>query len=235
MNCTAELSGKMKLLLLLRMQFSDRGGLADPNRPTASFILVLPGAGKTEWQSPCCLPIRHRRSAGADWYVGIHGETLCFSPDLRRLDMWVTTKVVNLLKAIRRRPYAVILTKSKKAHPDVFNIMLQILDDGRVTDAQGHTVDFKNSIIIMTINIGSAHILDLAGDDHYEEMRSCIMEAMKCSFRPEFLNRIRDYHLPCLVKTRAAYIVQLQVKRLNSDWQTENIAKLSCSFDFWQK
>jgi ATP-dependent Clp protease ATP-binding subunit ClpB len=94
--------------------------------------------------------------------------------------------------------------------------MLQILDDGRVTDAQGHTVDFKNSIIIMTSNIGSSYILDLAGDDsQYEEMRSRVMEAMRNSFRPEFLNRIDEiiiFH--ALQKHELRHIVQLQIQRL---------------------
>ncbi|MFN9857420.1 MAG: AAA family ATPase, partial [Pseudanabaena sp.] len=97
-----------------------------------------------------------------------------------------------LTEAVRRRPYAVILfDEIEKAHPDVFNIMLQILDDGRVTDSQGRTVDFKNSIIIMTSNVGSQYILDIAGDDsRHEEMRARVMESMQASFRPEFLNRI---------------------------------------------
>jgi ATP-dependent Clp protease ATP-binding subunit ClpB len=122
-----------------------------------------------------------------------------------------------LTESIRRRPYAVVLfDEIEKAHPDVFNIMLQILDDGRVTDAQGHTVDFKNTIIIMTSNIGSSYILDVAGDDsRYDEMRSRVMEAMRNSFRPEFLNRIDEiiiFH--ALHKHELRHIVKLQVQRL---------------------
>jgi ATP-dependent Clp protease ATP-binding subunit ClpB len=122
-----------------------------------------------------------------------------------------------LTEAIRRRPYAVILfDEIEKAHPDVFNIMLQILDDGRVTDSQGRTVDFKNAVIIMTSNIGSQYILDLAGDDSkYEEMRSRVMEAMQSSFRPEFLNRIDEliiFH--SLRREELRRIVKLQVQRL---------------------
>jgi ATP-dependent Clp protease ATP-binding subunit ClpB len=122
-----------------------------------------------------------------------------------------------LTESIRRRPYAVILfDEIEKAHPDVFNVMLQILDDGRVTDAQGHTVDFKNTVIIMTSNIGSQYILDIAADDsQYEEMRSRVMDAMRSSFRPEFLNRIDEiiiFH--SLQKHQLRHIVQLQVKRL---------------------
>jgi ATP-dependent Clp protease ATP-binding subunit ClpB len=122
-----------------------------------------------------------------------------------------------LTETIRRRPYAVILfDEIEKAHPDVFNIFLQILDDGRVTDAQGHTVDFKNTVIIMTSNIGSQYILDLAGDDNkYDEMRHRVMEAMRTSFRPEFLNRVDEqiiFHT--LQKKELRNIVQLQVERL---------------------
>jgi ATP-dependent Clp protease ATP-binding subunit ClpB len=122
-----------------------------------------------------------------------------------------------LTEAIRRRPYAVILfDEIEKAHPDVFNIMLQILDDGRVTDSQGRTVDFKNTVIIMTSNIGSQYILDIAGDDQrYDEMRNRVMEAMRSNFRPEFLNRIDEviiFH--GLQKAELRQIVQLQVNRL---------------------
>ena len=122
-----------------------------------------------------------------------------------------------LTEAVRRRPYAVILfDEIEKAHPDVFNIMLQILDDGRVTDSQGRTVDFKNSIIIMTSNVGSQYILDIAGDDSkYEEMRDRVMESMRSSFRPEFLNRIDEiviFH--ALRREELRRIVKIQVQRL---------------------
>ena len=138
-----------------------------------------------------------------------------------------------LTEAIRRRPYAVILfDEIEKAHPDVFNIFLQILDDGRVTDAQGRTVDFKNSIIIMTSNIGSQYILDVAGDDtRYDEMRNRVMEAMRNSFRPEFLNRLDEliiFH--SLQKSELRHIVQLQVDRLKQRLTDRKISlKLSSS------
>ncbi len=110
----------------------------------------------------------------------------------------------------------ILFDEIEKAHPDVFNILLQILDDGRVTDAQGHTVDFKNTIIIMTSNIGSQFILDVAGDEsRYDEMRHRVMEAMRNSFRPEFLNRIDEiiiFH--GLQKEELREIVQLQIERL---------------------
>ncbi|MEO1006913.1 MAG: AAA family ATPase, partial [Cyanobacteria bacterium J06638_38] len=122
-----------------------------------------------------------------------------------------------LTEAIRRRPYAVILfDEIEKAHPDVFNIMLQILDDGRLTDSQGRTVDFRNSVVIMTSNIGSQHILDLAGDDDkYDLMRDRVMEAMRGNFRPEFLNRVDEliiFH--SLRQEQLREIVKLQIQRL---------------------
>ena len=142
-----------------------------------------------------------------------------------------------LTEAIRRRPYSVILfDEIEKAHPDVFNVMLQILDDGRVTDSQGRTVDFKNSIIIMTSNIGSQYILDVAGDNsRYEEMRSRVLEAMRNNFRPEFLNRIDEiiiFHP--LDRSELREIVKLQVQRLEQRLSDRKMAlKLSdAALDF---
>jgi len=122
-----------------------------------------------------------------------------------------------LTEAVRRRPYAVILfDEVEKAHPDVFNVMLQILDDGRVTDGQGRTVDFTNAVLILTSNIGSQSILDLGGDDgQHVEMERRVNEALRGHFRPEFLNRLDDqiiFH--SLRKDELRRIVSLQVERL---------------------
>jgi ATP-dependent Clp protease ATP-binding subunit ClpB len=131
-----------------------------------------------------------------------------------------------LTEAIRRRPYSVVLfDEIEKAHPDVFNVMLQILDDGRLTDAQGRTVDFTNTIIIMTSNIGSQYILDLAGDDSkYDEMKARVMEAMRTNFRPEFLNRIDEiiiFH--SLAKAQLRQIVKLQIQRLETRLEEQKL------------
>jgi ATP-dependent Clp protease ATP-binding subunit ClpB len=119
-----------------------------------------------------------------------------------------------LTEAVRRRPYAVILfDEIEKAHPDVFNILLQILDDGRLTDGKGRTVDFKNTVIIMTSNIGSHAISETSGD--LESAMPQLMEALRSTFRPEFLNRIDDvivFHR--LTKDLIKGIVQLQLKQL---------------------
>ena len=122
-----------------------------------------------------------------------------------------------LTEAVRRRPYAVILfDEVEKAHPDVFNVMLQILDDGRVTDGQGRTVDFTNTVLILTSNIGSQSILELAGDPEQNgAMESRVNEALRAHFRPEFLNRLDDqiiFH--SLRREELRQIVTLQVERL---------------------
>ena len=122
-----------------------------------------------------------------------------------------------LTEAVRRRPYAVILfDEVEKAHPDVFNVMLQILDDGRVTDGQGRTVDFTNTVLILTSNIGSQSILDLGGDDsQYGEMERRVHDALHAHFRPEFLNRLDEtiiFH--SLRREELRQIVALQVNRL---------------------
>ncbi|AFZ29927.1 ATP-dependent chaperone ClpB [Gloeocapsa sp. PCC 7428] len=196
-----------------------RAGLADPNRPTASFIFLGPtGVGKTELAKALAAYLFDTEEAMVRIDMSEYMEKHAVSRLIGAPPGYVGyDEGGQLTEAIRRRPYAVVLfDEIEKAHPDVFNVMLQILDDGRVTDAQGHTVDFKNTIIIMTSNIGSQYILDIAGDDsRYEEMRSRVMDAMRNSFRPEFLNRIDEiiiFH--ALQKQELRHIVQLQVQRL---------------------
>ncbi len=196
-----------------------RAGLADPNRPTASFIFLGPtGVGKTELAKALAAYLFDTEDALVRIDMSEYMEKHAVSRLIGAPPGYIGyDEGGQLTEAIRRRPFAVILfDEIEKAHADVFNIMLQILDDGRVTDAQGHTVDFKNSIIIMTSNIGSQYILDVAGDDsRYDEMRSRVMEAMRTSFRPEFLNRIDEviiFH--ALQKHELRHIVQLQVQRL---------------------
>jgi ATP-dependent Clp protease ATP-binding subunit ClpB len=118
---------------------------------------------------------------------------------------------------VRRHPYSVVLLDEvEKAHPDVFNILLQVLDDGRITDSQGHRVDFRNTVVIMTSNLGSDHILELAGDDdRYDEMRTQVLKALQKQFRPEFLNRVDDLILfHSLRKSELRKIVALQIRRV---------------------
>ncbi|MBP5973431.1 ATP-dependent chaperone ClpB [Brasilonema sp. CT11] len=196
-----------------------RAGLADPNRPIASFVFLGPtGVGKTELAKALASYMFDTEEALVRIDMSEYMEKHAVSRLIGAPPGYVGyDEGGQLTEAIRRRPYAVILfDEIEKAHPDVFNIFLQILDDGRVTDAQGHTVDFKNTVIIMTSNIGSQYILDVSGDDsRYDEMRHRVMEAMRNSFRPEFLNRIDEiiiFH--SLHKQELRRIVQLQVVRL---------------------
>jgi ATP-dependent Clp protease ATP-binding subunit ClpB len=196
-----------------------RAGLSDPNRPTASFIFLGPtGVGKTELAKALASYLFDTEDALVRIDMSEYMEKHAVSRLIGAPPGYVGYEEGGqLTESIRRRPFAVILfDEIEKAHPDVFNVMLQILDDGRVTDAQGHTVDFKNTVIIMTSNVGSQYILDLATDDsQYDEMRSRVMDAMRSSFRPEFLNRIDEiiiFH--SLQKHQLRHIVQLQVKRL---------------------
>lgn len=198
-----------------------RAGLADPNRPTASFIFLGPsGVGKTELAKALAAYLFDTEEAIVRIDMSEYMEKHAVSRLIGAPPGYVGyDEGGQLTEAIRRRPYAVILfDEIEKAHPDVFNVMLQILDDGRVTDAQGHTVDFKNTVIIMTSNIGSQYILDVAGDDdRYEEMKTRVLEALRSNFRPEFLNRIDEmiiFH--ALRKDQLRAIVQLQIQLLET-------------------
>jgi ATP-dependent Clp protease ATP-binding subunit ClpB len=216
-----------------------RAGLADPNRPIASFIFLGPtGVGKTELAKALAGYMFDSEDALVRIDMSEYMEKHAVSRLIGAPPGYVGYEEGGqLTEAIRRRPYSVILfDEIEKAHPDVFNIFLQILDDGRVTDAQGHKVDFKNAIIIMTSNIGSQYILDVAGDNaHYDEMRRRVMEAMRNSFRPEFLNRIDEiiiFH--GLDKKELRQIVLLQVQRLRQRLADRKISlKLSdAALDF---
>ena len=206
-----------------------RAGLADPNRPTASFIFLGPtGVGKTELAKALAANLFDTEEA----LVRIDMSEYMEKHNVARL-MGAPPGYVGyeeggqLTEAIRRRPYSVILfDEIEKAHNDVFNVMLQILDDGRLTDSQGRVVDFKNTIIIMTSNIGSEYILDVAGDEsRYGEMRTRVMDRMRSSFRPEFLNRIDEiiiFH--SLQRHQLQQIVKLQMEGLNSRLQEQKLA-----------
>jgi ATP-dependent Clp protease ATP-binding subunit ClpB len=196
-----------------------RAGLSDPNRPIASFIFLGPtGVGKTELAKTLANYLFNADDALIRIDMSEYMEKHAVSRLIGAPPGYVGYEEGGqLTETIRRRPYAVILfDEIEKAHPDVFNVLLQVLDDGRVTDSQGRTVDFKNTVIIMTSNIGSQYILDLAGDESkYDEMKARVLEALGHNFRPEFLNRIDDtiiFH--GLQQKELRNIVKIQVARL---------------------
>jgi len=172
-----------------------RAGLSDPNRPNGSFLFLGPtGVGKTELSKALADFLFDTEEA----MVRIDMSEFMEKHSVARL-VGAPPGYVGyeeggyLTEAVRRRPYSVILLDEvEKAHPDVFNILLQVLDDGRLTDGQGRTVDFRNTVIIMTSNLGSSIIQELAGEDNYSEMKQAVMEVVGSHFRPEFINRIDE-------------------------------------------
>ena len=196
-----------------------RAGLSDPNRPIASFLFLGPtGVGKTELSKALASQLFDSEDAMVRIDMSEYMEKHTVSRLIGAPPGYVGYEEGGqLTEAIRRRPYAVILfDEVEKAHPDVFNVMLQILDDGRVTDGQGRTVDFTNTVLILTSNIGSQSILDLAGDpSRHSEMEARVNEALRGHFRPEFLNRLDEsiiFH--SLKQEELRQIVELQVQRL---------------------
>ncbi len=170
-----------------------RAGIQDPNRPIGSFIFMGPtGVGKTELARALAGFLFDDEQAMIRIDMSEYQERHTVSRLIGAPPGYVGYEEGGqLTEAVRRRPYSVILfDEIEKAHPEVFNVLLQLLDDGRLTDGQGRTVDFKNTIIIMTSNIGSQYIQDLQNDE--EEMRRRVTEAMRQHFRPEFLNRVDD-------------------------------------------
>ncbi|WP_026376946.1 ATP-dependent chaperone ClpB [Aestuariibacter salexigens] len=172
-----------------------RAGLADPNRPIGSFLFLGPtGVGKTE----LCKALAGFMFDTEDAMVRIDMSEFMEKHSVARL-VGAPPGYVGyeeggyLTEAVRRKPYSVILLDEvEKAHPDVFNILLQVLDDGRLTDGQGRTVDFKNTVVIMTSNLGSDIIQDKHEESQYQEMKSMVMSVVGQHFRPEFINRVDD-------------------------------------------
>jgi len=171
-----------------------RAGLQDPNKPLGSFLFLGPtGVGKTELAKALAEFLFDDEQAIVRIDMSEFMEKHSVSRLIGAPPGYVGYEEGGYLtEAVRRRPYSIILMDEvEKAHPEVFNVLLQILDDGRLTDGQGRTVDFKNTVIIMTSNLGSQWITDLGGKD-YEEMKKRVMEAVKAHFKPEFLNRIDE-------------------------------------------
>jgi ATP-dependent Clp protease ATP-binding subunit ClpB len=203
-----------------------RSGLQDPNRPIGSFIFMGPtGVGKTELAKALAAFIFDSEQA----MVRIDMSEFMEKHSVARL-IGAPPGYVGyeeggyLTEAVRRRPYSVVLfDEIEKAHPEVFNVLLQILDDGRMTDGQGRTVDFKNTIVIMTSNIGSQWIQETAAISR-EEMEKRVTEALRAHFKPEFLNRIDETIIfQNLTPEQIAEIVAIQIKKLSSRLAGRNI------------
>ena len=204
-----------------------RAGLSDPRRPNGSFLFLGPtGVGKTE----LCKALADFLFDTEESMIRIDMSEFMEKHSVARL-IGAPPGYVGyeeggyLTEAVRRRPYAVILLDEvEKAHPDVFNVLLQVLDDGRLTDGQGRTVDFRNTVIIMTSNLGSQVIQEFSGEKNYSRMRSAVMEIVQQSFRPEFINRIDDivvFHP--LGTEQIRKIVDIQLLYLRKRLQERNL------------
>jgi len=195
-----------------------RAGLSDPNRPSGSFMFLGPtGVGKTE----LCKALAEFLFDTEEAMVRIDMSEFMEKHSVARL-IGAPPGFVGyeecgyLTEAVRRKPYSVILLDEvEKAHPDVFNVLLQVLEDGRLTDSHGRTVDFRNTVIVMTSNLGSAQIQELVGDR--EAQRAAVMDALTSHFRPEFINRVDEVVIfEPLARDQIAGITEIQLGRLRS-------------------
>ena len=195
-----------------------RAGLQDPNRPIGSFIFLGPtGVGKTELTKALAAFLFQDDTAMVRIDMSEFMEKHSVSRLIGAPPGYVGYEEGGVLtESVRRRPYQVILfDEIEKAHPDVFNVLLQVLDDGRLTDGQGRTVDFRNTVIIMTSNLGAEYLVNLGEKDDVESVREEVMGVVRAAFRPEFLNRVDEIILfHRLRREDMGAIVDIQMQRL---------------------
>ena len=213
-----------------------RAGLSDPDRPSGSFLFLGPtGVGKTE----LCKALAEFLFDSSDAMVRIDMSEFMEKHAVSRL-VGAPPGYVGyeeggyLTEAVRRRPYSVILLDEvEKAHPDVFNILLQVLDDGRLTDGQGRTVDFRNTVIVMTSNLGSQYIQEVDGDseEEYTKMKAAVMGVVQAHFRPEFINRLDE-----IVVFRALDKAQIRaIARIQITWLEKRLAERQLKLEVSEK
>ena len=205
-----------------------RAGLSDPNRPNGSFLFLGPtGVGKTELTKALTEFLFDTEDAIVRIDMSEYMEKHSVARLIGAPPGYVGYEQGGYLtEAIRRRPYSVILLDEiEKAHPDVFNILLQVLDDGRLTDGQGRTVDFRNTVIVMTSNLGSTEIQALAGESQYEEIKVAVMLQVATHFRPEFINRVDEsvvFHP--LTQEQIRVIAQIQLQSLKARLKEKDLS-----------
>ena len=204
-----------------------RAGLAEPNRPNGSFLFLGPtGVGKTE----LCKALSDFLFDSEDAMVRVDMSEFMEKHSVARL-IGAPPGYVGyeeggyLTEAVRRRPYSLLLLDEvEKAHPDVFNILLQVLEDGRLTDGHGRTVDFRNTVIVMTSNLGSSLIQEMAGEENYEAMKKAVMDVVGTHFRPEFINRVDEsvvFHP--LLQSQIRGIADIQLESLRRRLQEREL------------